>query len=236
MRKRQRIGIFYCVVVASVAIGFLGVHAARASQSTPQAKDQPDRQTSKAAPASPSARPGPSSFRPDMTFAEAIDILRHSTKPPLNIAVLWKDLEENADIYPDTTIGIDGLSGISLRMHLKLLLMGVSAGSPAKLGYTVDGGVIVIATKESLPVKMRARVYYIADLTAPPANYFFFPAAGMPIGLPIGGLGGLGLGGGSGMGYLGGAYGYGGGLTGLLGNQFGTAGGSYENARSSRTR
>ncbi|MEJ2701427.1 MAG: hypothetical protein P8Z79_03190 [Sedimentisphaerales bacterium] len=242
---RKSIAIVNCATLASVTIVLLCVQTSRAGRSTPQVKGQAARETSKAAPASSRpVRPGPSSFRPDMPFAEAIDILRHSTKPPLNIAVLWKDLEENADIYRDTTIGIDGLSGISLRMHLKLLLMGVSAGSPAELGYTVDGGVIVIATKESLPIKMKTRIYYVADLTAPPANYFFFPAPGMPIGLPMGGLGGLGLGGGYGMGYPGGAsgmypggsYGYGGGLTGLLQNRFGTTGGSYGYSRSSRTR
>ena len=71
----------------------------------------------------------PSTFKRDMPFSEAIDILRNSTSPKLNIVVLWKDLEENADIYTDTPIGIDGVTGVSLNRHLKSLLDGVSGGS-----------------------------------------------------------------------------------------------------------
>ncbi len=75
----------------------------------------------------------PSTFTPNMSFSEAIDILRNSTIPPLNIVVLWKDLEGNADIYRDTTIGMDGVSKVPLRTHLKLLLMSVSGGGVEKL-------------------------------------------------------------------------------------------------------
>jgi hypothetical protein len=109
---------------------------------------------------------GPSSFRPDMTFGQAIEILRHSTKPALNISVLWKDLELNADITKDTPIGINGVSGVSVRTHLKLLLEVLSAGSPAKLGYVLDDGVIIIATNNSLHSRLRMQVYYIGDLVA----------------------------------------------------------------------
>ena len=242
MRKRQVTQIAKCVVLTAAIILFLSGQTSDASQAAPQGKDDPasqSKQTSKVAQVQP--RPvtaSPSSFRPDMTFAEAIDILRNSTRPPLNIAVLWKDLEENADIYRDTPIGIEGLSKVSLRMHLKFLLMGVSAGSPAEIGYAVDGGVILIATKESLPVKMKARVYDVTDLVAPPANYFFFPSPGMPFGVPMGGFGGFGPAGGLGMGYQGagfgmtsgGSYGgYGSGLMGLIQNQYGTGGRSYGN-------
>ena len=114
--------------------------------------------------------PSPSSFTPEMPFEEAIGILRNITVPPLNIAVLWKDLEENADIYRDTPIGIDGVSGVSLRTHLKLLIAGVSAGSAERLGYVVDEGVVIVATQGSLPKKMTARVYDITDLVGAPAG------------------------------------------------------------------
>jgi len=138
---------------------------------------------------------GPSSFTPDMSFNEAINILRNSTVPKLNIAVLWKDLEENADIYRDTPIGIDGVSKVPLRTHLKLLLMSISAGSTEKLGYVVDDGVIIIATQGSLPKKMIARVYDITDLVSAPANFRLMPGLGMPFGygrMPYGGRGGTG--------------------------------------------
>jgi len=134
---------------------------------------------------------GPSSFTPDMTFEEAINILRNSTVPKLNIAVLWKDLEENADIYRDTPIGIDGVSKVRLRTHLKLLLMSVSAGSAEKLGYVVEDGVIIIATQGSLPKKMKTRVYDISDLVSAPANFRLMPGLGMPFGygqMPYGGM------------------------------------------------
>ncbi|MBW7992626.1 MAG: hypothetical protein FVQ84_21775 [Planctomycetes bacterium] len=124
----------------------------------------------------------PSSFRPDMPFSEAIDILRNSTFPQLNIVVIWKDLEENADIYRETPIGTDGLSRVPLRTHLKILLMSVSGGGAEKLGYVVDEGVIIIATRSSLPKKMVTRIYDISDLVSAPANYRLMPGFGMTFG------------------------------------------------------
>ncbi len=143
----------------------------------------------------------PSTFKPDMPFSEAIDILRNSTVPPLNIAVLWKDLAENADIYKETPIGMNGLSKVPLRTHLKVLLMSVSGGGVEKLRYVVDEGVIIIATQGSLPRKKVTRIYDIADLVSEPANYRFMPGFGMPFGfggMPFSGMtpfGGTGFGG-----------------------------------------
>jgi len=135
----------------------------------------------------------PSSFKPDMPFSEAIDILRNAIVPKLNIVVLWKDLEENADIYRETPIGMDGLSRVPLRTHLKILLMSVSAGGAGELGYVVDEGVIIIATRGSLPKKMVTRIYDITDLVSEPANYRLMPGFGMPFGfggmMPFGGAG-----------------------------------------------
>lgn len=248
MRKRQSVKAARFVMLVPAVILFVFAQAHGAMKSTSQSKNhtksQPKHTSENTHVPSRPVIPGPSSFRPDMPFAEAINILRHSTTPPLNIAVLWKDLEENADVYRDTPIGIEGLSKVSLRMHLKFLLMGVSAGSPAQIGYTVDEGVIIIATKESLPVKMKARVYDVTDLVAPPANYFFFPSPGMPFGVPFGGFGGFGIGGGYGVGYQGvgagmipgGSFGYGNGLTGLIQNQYGTGGRSYGNYPTRPTR
>jgi hypothetical protein len=139
----------------------------------------------------------PSNFTPDMPFIDAINILRNTTIPPLNIIVLWRNLEA-ADIYRDTPIGIDGASGVPLRTHLKLLLMSLSAGSAEKLGYVVDGGAIIISTESTLPKKMKTQIYDITDLVGTPAGAGFMPM-GMPFGfgamqfgtmLPMG-LGGL---------------------------------------------
>ena len=120
---------------------------------------------------SPANLADPSTLRRDMPLSEAVDILRNSTFPRLNIVVLWKDLEENADIYPDTPIGIDGVAGVSLNRHLKSLVDGVSGGSPEGLGYVVDEGVVVISTIGSIPAKMVTRVYDITDLVGQPAQY-----------------------------------------------------------------
>ncbi len=139
----------------------------------------------------------PSNFNPDMPFNEAINILRNTTIPPMNIIVLWRNLEA-VDIYRDTPIGIDGASGVPLRTHLKLLLMSLSAGSAEKLGYVVDGGAIIISTQSTLPKKMKTQIYDITDLVGTPSGAGFMPM-GMPFGfgamsfgtmLPMG-LGGL---------------------------------------------
>jgi hypothetical protein len=119
------------------------------------------------------------------TFSEAIDILRNSAEPPLKIVVLWKDLSENANVEPHTLIKIDGVSGIRLRTGLEIVLMSVYSGF-AKLGYVVKGGVIIIATKESLPDKMVTRVYDISYLLSQPARFGF----GFTPGLAAGRLGG----------------------------------------------
>jgi len=108
----------------------------------------------------------------DMPFSEAIDILRNSTDPPLKIVVLWRDLSENAGVEQDTPIYIDGVSGISLRTGLKILLRSVSSGL-AQLDYVVEGGIIIIGTKDSLPAKMVVRIYDISYLAARPAAFAF---------------------------------------------------------------
>lgn len=137
----------------------------------------------------------PSNFTPDMSFNDAINILRNTTIPPLNIVVLWKNLEREADIYRESPIGIDGVSGVPLRTHLKLLLMSLSGGSTEKLGYVVRDGVIIVSTESSLPNRLRTRIYDITDLVGAPASGGFMPPGGMPFGfggMPFGGmLGGM---------------------------------------------
>ena len=113
-----------------------------------------------------------SALTPDTAFAEAIDMLRHSVRPPLNIVVFWKDLEDNADVDRDTPVGIEGLSGITIKKHLELILTSLSTMGDGELSYVVEDGIIMIATKDSLPKVMKTRVYDITDLTASPARYF----------------------------------------------------------------
>lgn len=113
-----------------------------------------------------------------MPFAKAIDILRHATSPPVRIVVLWKDLRDNADIDPLTPIGMDGVSGVTMRTHLELLLQAVAGGGP-RLGHIVTHGVIVIGTQDNLPKKQVARIYDIRDLVQSPSLGFSRLAGGM---------------------------------------------------------
>jgi len=189
------------------------------------------------------ARANPASFTPEMPFGEAIQILRHSTRPPLNIIVLWREIADNAGIYRDTPIGIDGVPGLRVGHYLDLLLLSLSAGASARLGYTVEKGVVVIGTTDRRPVKRVTRVYDVSDLVAEPARYFL-PMMGMGAmgmggmfgGMPMMGSygGGFGAGYGAGGGFMsGGSYGTGRGLSGLVNNLYGGAG---QRSRTSRGR
>ncbi|MHC4434332.1 MAG: hypothetical protein ACYTBS_21015, partial [Planctomycetota bacterium] len=98
-----------------------------------------------------------------MTFEDVITELENSVDPPLQIQPNWKDLLEMAEIEPATPSLMDPLTGIKIRKALEVLLAGVSSDF-AEVGYVVDDGVIVIATKENLPRKMVSRVYEIPAL------------------------------------------------------------------------
>ena len=173
----------------------------------------------------PPVKRTPASFTRDMSFSEAIDILRNCTTPPLNIVVLWKEIEENAGVYKDTAIGLDGIPGLRVRQYIEMLVLSLSGGASAKLGYVVNNGVVTIGTIDSLPVPKRVtRVYDISDLVAEPANYFFPPMGfGMGFGSPMmgqfGGYGNpmTGQFGGYGNPMMGQSGGYGGGLGGGYG-------------------
>jgi hypothetical protein len=180
-------------------------------------------------PRNSSTRPGgrtPASFTPQMPFSEAIDILRNCTNPPLNIVVLWRNLD-GAGIYRDTAIGIDGLPGLRVGQYLDMLVLSLSAGTPDKVGYIVDGGVITIGTTSALPApRLVTRVYDISDLVAPPANYRFSPMGygglygNQMMGLAGGYSGGLGTGYGMGLPSMSGSS-YGTGISGLVGSSLG---------------
>jgi hypothetical protein len=108
---------------------------------------------------------------PETPFSDALDILRHTTTPPLNIAVLWNDLELNAGIDRATPVGFQGVSGVKLRTNLELMLASLSAGL-VDLDYIVRDGIVIIATRDSLPRDVRPYVYDITDLSQRPADYY----------------------------------------------------------------
>jgi len=105
-----------------------------------------------------------SQLSPEMPFSEAIEELRNAVEPPLQVTVLWRDLIDNADIDQTTPIQVDAISAVPLKRVLENLLKSVSGGL-AELGYTVENGVITIATKDSLPPRnLETRVYDISGL------------------------------------------------------------------------
>ena len=108
---------------------------------------------------------------PEMPFSEAIGVLRNSVAPPLKIFVNWRDLYDNADIDQTTPINMDPISAIPLRKALGLLLEVVSGGF-ANINFIVEGGVITIATAESLPSEMETLVYDVTDLIGQPAGFY----------------------------------------------------------------
>ncbi len=104
------------------------------------------------------------------TFSRAINILCRSTQPALNIVVLWRDLRQNTLVEPTTPILMQGVSDIPLQQGLDLLLRAVSS-YPGELSYTVERGVIIVATGGSLPIKYIPRIYDVTDLTGTPADF-----------------------------------------------------------------
>ncbi|OHB66411.1 MAG: hypothetical protein A2Y76_06710 [Planctomycetes bacterium RBG_13_60_9] len=199
-------------MVALVAILSATVYTADRN-ALPDSNSPAAKQTVKAQAApTPASKPrqpavrSPASFTRQMPFSEAIDILRNATKPPLNVVVLWNQIGSNAGVYRETPIGIDGVAGLRVGQYLDLLMVSLSAGASARLGYTVNQGVITISTTDALPApKQVARVYDISDLVAPPARYFTAPIGfggmgfGGPMMAPFGGYAG-GFGAGYGLG------------------------------------
>ena len=144
-----------------------------------------------------------SDFTPTTPLSQAIAQLRNSVEPPLKVVVLWGDLYDNADIDQNTEINMDPISAVPLGTALELLLRSVSGGF-AELDYTVEGGVITIATAESLPSKMEIQIYDVAELVGAAADFSFEMEVG-----EVGGGGGGGSRGGGGGGSRGGGGGAG---------------------------
>jgi hypothetical protein len=82
---------------------------------------------------------------PDVTFSNAIDLLRDRTGA--NIFVNWKSLEA-AGIGRGQPISLH-LTKVKASTTLGLVLAVASAGK-AKVGYTIDEGVVEIATADEL--------------------------------------------------------------------------------------
>ncbi len=112
----------------------------------------------------------------DMPLREAINLIKNSVSPPLNITVQWLDLYNNANIEQTTAINMDPLTNVTVRTALDLLLQSVSGGV-SRLGYVVQNGVVIVATQQTLPTNMPTRVYDVTVLLGRPADYYVSSSA-----------------------------------------------------------
>lgn len=132
---------------------------------------------------------------PDVRFVESpleqiVDWLSDYTK--INFSVDWTDLEDN-QIRRDTQVTVQ-LTNVPLRVVLRDVLDKV--GGETKLDYTVDEGVLRVATKEKLSQNMNASIYDIRDLLAEIPNAWRQSGFNVTQGLGQGTAGGGGGGGG----------------------------------------
>ncbi len=135
-----------------------------------------------------------SSLTETTSLADAIDILRTSVEPALIIVVMWSDLSENAFVEQSTPINMsgEGLTNVRLRTGLKRLLQavgGVTIEGLPLLGFSIEDGIITIATTDSLPANFVQDVYDVGEIVSAPAMF---------MGMMGGGMGGGGGGGGGG--------------------------------------
>ncbi len=86
---------------------------------------------------------------PEMPLSEAVEVLKRSVEPPLNIVVLWNDLMDSLSVEPSTPISINGMASIKLGTALDLLVRGIRS-SGAKAMWRIKGDAIVIATAAGL--------------------------------------------------------------------------------------
>jgi len=100
-----------------------------------------------------------SMLSPDMPFEDAIEALKDAVDPPLPVVVLWRDLLDNGDVDADAPIMINPPAPVRLGTGLQKVLEGVSGGF-AELDYTVDAGVVTVATVDGLRVTgMETRIH-----------------------------------------------------------------------------
>jgi hypothetical protein len=90
-----------------------------------------------------------SALNRQVPLENAIDILRKSVDPPLNIVVLWKDVETNLFVQPSSPTNFEGSPRTKLGTALDLLVKGLYDGS-AKPMWKIKDDTIVIGTAATL--------------------------------------------------------------------------------------
>jgi hypothetical protein len=90
-----------------------------------------------------------SALNPQMPLNDAVELLKKSVDPPLNIVVLWKDVETNLLVQPSSPANLEGSPRTKLRTALDLLVKGLYDGS-AKPMWKIRDDTIVIGTAATL--------------------------------------------------------------------------------------
>lgn len=106
----------------------------------------------------------------EIEFKEVIGFLRDYSQ--VNIHVNWPALKTGG-IEQTTKVSVE-LRKVPVQRALKLILKDVSgsaAGAGADLRYVIDGGVLVISTKEDLAKEPQRRVYDVRDLLIPMEDF-----------------------------------------------------------------
>jgi hypothetical protein len=80
---------------------------------------------------------------------KAIEIFSKSVEPPLNIVVLWKDVQTNLSVDPASPINVDGSPKMRLGTALDLLVKGLYDGA-ARPMWRIKDDTIVIGTTATL--------------------------------------------------------------------------------------
>jgi hypothetical protein len=90
-----------------------------------------------------------SQLSPQTPLATAIEILRKSVDPPLNIVVLWKDVQTNLSVGPASPSDYEGSPRIRLGTALDLLVKGLYDGHTTAM-WRIKDDTIVIGTAATL--------------------------------------------------------------------------------------
>jgi hypothetical protein len=85
-----------------------------------------------------------------MPFQEALNVLKNSVAPPLQIVAMWYDLMDSSHVEASTPINIDGMPAVRLGTALDLLLKGMPKPSDPPLVYQIRDNVVVIGTSATL--------------------------------------------------------------------------------------
>jgi hypothetical protein len=88
-----------------------------------------------------------SALNPQTPLKDAVELLKKSVEPPLNIVVLWSNLFDSLRVEPTTPCSIDGMARVRLGTALDLLVKGI----PNRLGpggptWKIKDDVVVIGT------------------------------------------------------------------------------------------